>query len=156
MPELRDAPPSSRREPKTPTVAPAPRGSPPPSDRGESPQPSGRTQRAFAYTAGITGLVGLGLGGYFGIVALDRNSKSKDQCRRDDPSLCNSQGVKLRSDAQSAATVSTIAFAAGGTLLATGFVLWLTAPSNAERKPSLALSTSLAPAGPAVELGGRW
>jgi hypothetical protein len=161
IPELQDQPSSAPPEPMRPANGEthAAGGTSPtsaPAVLPGSPPPAGRTQRGFAYAAGVAGLVGLGIGSSFGIVALDRNSKSKDQCRPGDASLCSPRGVKLRSDAQSAATVSTVAFAAGGTLLAAGFVLWLTTPSNAERNASVSLSTSLTPVGPAVELGGRW
>jgi hypothetical protein len=120
------------------------------------PPPPGKTQRKAAYITGVAGVAGIGLGGYFGIVAFDRNARSKHECRPDNPSLCSSRGVELRHDAQTAATVSTVAFAAGGALLATGLVLWLTAPSQGERAAYVGLRASPGEGGRTLEVGGSW
>jgi hypothetical protein len=45
--------------------------------------------------------------------------------------------LNLTDDAKSAATVSTIAFIAGGVALAGGIVLWLTAPSSSSSTTGL-------------------
>jgi len=43
---------------------------------------------------------------------------------------CTQNGLTLTSDAKSSATISTVAFFVGGAALASGAVLWLTAPSS--------------------------
>jgi len=90
----------------------------------------GKTQRILSYVSGGLGVVGLGLGTYFGITALRDNSASKDSCRPDDPNQCSQLGYDQRQDALREARISTIAFSAGGALLATAAVLYFTAPND--------------------------
>jgi hypothetical protein len=47
-----------------------------------------------------------------------------------DNSVCDAQGVSLGSTAKTSATVSTVALSAGGGLLVTGVVLYLTTPKQ--------------------------
>jgi hypothetical protein len=112
-------------------VSTMPGSSPPPSDR-----PSGSAQRVTGLVFGGVGVVGLGLGTFFGLQASSKWSDAKAKCT-DYPYGCGAEGADLRSSAHSGATVSTVAFVAGGALLATGVVLYLTAPS---KKETVALS----------------
>jgi hypothetical protein len=108
----------------------SPENSPPPSDASPS-----SAQKVTGLVFGGVGVVGLGLGAFFGLQASSKWSDAKGKCA-DYPYGCGSEGADLRSSAHSAATVSTVAFVAGGALLATGVVLYLTAPS---KKQSVAL-----------------
>jgi serine/threonine-protein kinase len=91
----------------------------------------GGTQRALAYVAGGLGVVGVGLGTYFGFAALHDNSSSKADCNPN-PNICGSAGYQQRQDALREARISTVAVTAGGALLATAAVLYFTAkPSHA-------------------------
>jgi tetratricopeptide (TPR) repeat protein len=92
----------------------------------------GSGQRTVGLVLGGAGVVGLGLGAFFGLQASSKWSDAKRQCT-DYPYGCSADATELRSNAGSSATVSTVAFLAGGALLATGMVLYLTAPSNQER-----------------------
>jgi hypothetical protein len=112
------------------SVTTSPGNTPPPSDK-----PSGSAQRVTGLVFGGVGVVGLGLGTFFGLQASSKWSDAKDKCA-DYPYGCGAEGADLRSSAQSAATVSTVAFVAGGALLAAGVVLYFTAPS---KKDSVAL-----------------
>jgi hypothetical protein len=105
----------------------------PPSDK---PASSGSAQRTTGLVFGGAGIVGIGLGTFFGLQASSKWSDAKAKCS-DYPFNCGTEGTDLRSSAHSAGTVSTVAFIAGGALLATGVVLYLTAPKNRE---SVALS----------------
>jgi serine/threonine-protein kinase len=105
----------------------------PPSDR---PATDGSAQRITGLVLGGAGVVGVGLGTFFGLRASSKWSDAKAKCT-DYPYGCGSEGTDLRSGARSAGNVSTIAFIAGGALLATGVVLYLTAPT---KKESVALS----------------
>lgn len=88
-----------------------------------------KTQRVLALVTGGIGLVGVGVGSVFGLIAKSNLDASNDRhCRSGN--LCDETGVQLRSDALSDALVSTIGFVAGGAGLAGGLVLWLTAPSD--------------------------
>ena len=97
----------------------------------------GGTQRLIGLVAGGAGIAALGVGAFFGLKAQSTYSDALAQCN---PSRqCDQQGVDLGNDATSQATISTVAFVAGGVLLAGGAVLYLTAPrgtaSTAKAKP---------------------
>lgn len=81
--------------------------------------------------AGV-GVVGLGVGAYFGVTALGKKSDSSPFCGQNGagPNDCNAQGVALRSDAMSAGTISTVFIVAGGVATVAGLVVFLTAPSS--------------------------
>lgn len=102
-------------------------------------------------TAGV-GILGVGVGSYFGLAAVSKNRDSKGNCRT--ATLCDPAGLSLRNDAKDAATISTIAFVAGGALVAGGVTLLLLGRSDEE--PRAALSVTGAPSFAAVTLGGRF
>jgi hypothetical protein len=91
--------------------------------------------------AGV-GVVGLGVGAYFGLSAISKNSDANNGHCDSSSNLCDAQGVQMRSDAVSAGNTSTIAFIAGGVLTAAGLGLWIFAPSSSVQ------------AGPTVGSGG--
>jgi serine/threonine-protein kinase len=95
---------------------------PPPS----TPPSSGGTQRTIGIIVGAAGLVGVGVGSFFGLNAMSKNNDAKTHCTAD--VACDPQGVSLTDDAKNAARISTIAFVAGGVFVAAGAVLWITAP----------------------------
>lgn len=79
-------------------------------------------------TAGV-GVVGLGIGIAFGLVALDK----KNNAGCDSNSVCPTESAAsaLR-DAKDAANVSTAFFVVGGVLAAGGLSLWLLAPGSVQ------------------------
>lgn len=97
--------------------------------------------RVLAYSLAGVGVVGLGIGSYFGIRAIQHNQDAKDQhCSG---SSCLEQGGLDSTDKSlEAARASNIAFAAGGGLLALGVVLYIVSPSHSTRTVSLAPMTS--------------
>jgi hypothetical protein len=96
--------------------------------RDEPPKPtpsenSGSPLKTIGYVAGGLGIVGLGVGGFFGLRALGKKSDANcDANNKCDPAPL--------SDARSAATLSTVGFIAGGALLAGGVALVVFAPSG--------------------------
>jgi hypothetical protein len=86
------------------------------------------SRRWLAAGVGGAGVVGLGLGAAFGIVALEKKRDANKEC----PSrTCATQSqVDAWSSASHAGTTSTVFFIAGGALLAGGAVLWVTSPSH--------------------------
>ncbi|MEO8982116.1 MAG: hypothetical protein ABI548_21280 [Polyangiaceae bacterium] len=94
----------------------------------------GSGQRTAAIVVGAAGVVGVGLGAVFGLQARSDWSGAKSHC----PSFttCDDRGLELHSSAASKATLSTVAFIAGGAALAAGAVLWFTADSG--KKESVA------------------
>lgn len=123
-----DAPPEP--EPRAEVVPP----SPPParSPPVRKPQPlvdesprNGR--RTAAFVLGGVGIVGIGIGSYFGVRAFSKWSASDDECRG---GHCTTKGTEAAEDARTAADVSTTSFLVGGAALAFGTWLFLTSPDE--------------------------
>jgi hypothetical protein len=85
----------------------------------------GGTQRAIGLVVAGAGVAGLITGGIAGAMAKSKYDSASGQCNG---SVCNAQGISSIDSAKSAATVSTVAFAAGGGLIAAGVVVFLVAP----------------------------
>jgi hypothetical protein len=116
----------------------------PPDAGAEDP---GKTQRLIAYTLGGAGVIGLGIGTAFGLSAISKNKESKSEgC---EANQCTPAAAAIREDAQSAGNASTIAFIAGGALLAAGVVVYFTAPS-APSERAVAARVVLGPGSVAV------
>jgi serine/threonine-protein kinase len=91
-------------------------------------QSKANSQRTMGLIVGAAGIVGVGIGTYFGLRAISKNSDAQDHCPA---SQCKDQeGVTLTDEARSAATAANIAFGVGLAALAGGVVLYLTAPSG--------------------------
>jgi hypothetical protein len=109
---------------------------------------------------GITGVIALGVGTGYGIAAMNETETVRDICPNN---VCSDQsGIDAADSAGDHATVSTIAFASGGALLALGAVcyFWLgDQPADGPRHASgtgLQLGVGQRPGGLALELGGAW
>lgn len=98
-------------------------------DSGTTPSSSGSGQRVLGIALGAAGVVGLGVGTFFGLSASSDWSDAKKDCD-DFPYGCSQSALDARESATSNATLSTIGFIAGGALLATGAVLFFTASSG--------------------------
>ena len=115
---------------------------------------AGRSQRVLSYVLGSVGLIGVGIGTYFGFTAMHSNTESKSQCNADNANLCPDQGVSLRNDALRDARISTAGFIAGGALLAAGAIFYFTAPDD---KPTfMRAGTAFTPNSVALCLGGAF
>jgi hypothetical protein len=121
-----EAPPPPIAVAEAPPAAPVQHEAPP-----EQPSSGGGTQRTLGLLTAGVGLVGIGIGTFFGVQSMGKNSDAKQEC---DAAGCSPAGVTLRNDAISAGNVSTISFIAGGVLFAGGVTLYLTAP----RRPDTA------------------
>jgi hypothetical protein len=88
---------------------------------------SGR--RTAGLVLGGTGLVGLAVGGVFGVLAIMNENQANKVCT-DSTCAAGSDGVTHSDRAVTFGTVSTIGFVAGGVLLATGAILYFTAPAS--------------------------
>jgi serine/threonine-protein kinase len=96
---------------------------------------TGSTQRVIALVTGAVGVVGLGVGSYFGVKAASKNSDADRLCPNRN---CTTEGAfALHESAQDAATFSNVFVIGGAALLATGIVLYFTAPKN--EAPTVAL-----------------
>jgi hypothetical protein len=107
------------------------------------------TQKVLALVAGGIGVVGLGIGGAFGGVALAQKSSAKSACPG--ATCANQADADKWSTAASSGNISTIALIVGGVCVAGAAVLWFTAPS-ASKGPSAQVGV-----GPgSVQLKGTW
>ena len=97
------------------------------------PTSGGSSQKTVAVIVGVVGVGGLALGTVFGLDAKSKNDQAlqPQNCRTS--TLCTQTGLDLTHDAKSAATISTIAFAAGGAALAAGIILLVTAHPSSPR-----------------------
>lgn len=95
-------------------------GSPP-----ATPESPGSTQRVLGLVAGGAGIAGLAVGSAFGILARGHRDDAGGHCTG---TQCDATGISQLDQARSAATVATIGFVAGGVLLASGIVVYLTSP----------------------------
>lgn len=136
----------------TPPPAPAPA----PAPAVATPSPSWwTTQRTLAIISGGVGVVGLGLGGLFGGLAISDQSQEKSNCSS---GSCPNRGQANQdySTGNANATGSTVAFIAGGVFLAAGAVLYFTAhdPSSAATTGRLYVAPSTSGHGAGLVLGG--
>ncbi len=156
IPKLEDAPvavaPVDTKTPPTTTASgTATSGAP---AKTEDP---GSGRRIIGYTLGAVGIVGLGVGGVTGLMAMGANNDAKKLC----PSspCADKTGVDDNDKAKSLGTVSTIGFIAGGVLLAGGVVLVLTAPSSQEKKAAFSdvkVSPTFGPTYSGLSMGGSF
>jgi hypothetical protein len=89
------------------------------------------TQRTLGLVIGGAGLLTLGVAGYFGVRTLSLVNESNPYCRNPG-GTCSDQGVSLRDQARDAQMAGVVVGLVGGGLLATGLVLTLTAPRQAD------------------------
>jgi hypothetical protein len=114
-----------------------------------APTPSS-TWKTLGWVLGGTGVVGLGVGTVFGVIAMgDKNGAHCDANNVCDPGT--TRGIK------SAALVSDVGWIAGGVLLAGGAALVLFAPSGS-RKPESGVNVApvVTASGGAIVAGGSW
>jgi serine/threonine-protein kinase len=145
---------------EVPVLADAP---PPPPPEVAEPTPTGSDASQMVAGIALSGL-GVGavaLGAGFGVAALGDNDESLRYCLPADDNQCSPEGVALRDDAITSATISTVAFAAGGAMLLTGIILWATAPSadaepDSERRARSTPTVTLSPDGGTLGWALRW
>jgi hypothetical protein len=104
------------------------------------PEPSdpGTPLRIGGLVVAGVGLVGVGLGTAFGVIASGKLSDSNADNHCDAQNTCDATGLGLRSDAQSAATISTVGFIAGAVLIAGGITMFVLAPKKSPAQTALA------------------
>jgi hypothetical protein len=151
VPALTKAPEAPKPAVVGPTESgPAPLSPPPPPPAKSGPS----MQQTIGIIVGAVGLVGVGVGSYFGVRAISKNSDAEQHCPRSP--LCNDQaGEDLTKKAKTAARGSNIAFAIGGGLVAVGAVVYLTG-GRKHHENAVALVPVLTPSGAAGSVLGRF
>lgn len=116
------------------------------------------TARTWGFVAGGVGLVSVGVGSYFGLKAFSRWEARNQACE----SGCTEEAKTAGDEAKSAATVSTVGFAAGAAALGVGLVLILTSSSGKEppapsaRVGKLQVGVLTSRDGAGLSLGSKW
>ena len=126
----------------------------------EQPEAEGRARKLkiAGWTLASVGVAGLAVGAAFGVAAM---GDAKDAERDCDGNACTTQAsVNAAEDGTRKATLSTVAFAAGGAVAATGIVLLIVGAKSAsaqeEQKHALSFSPALSPSGLGAQLSGRF
>jgi hypothetical protein len=114
------------------------------SARPESPAAADGWKRGAAYVAGAVGVVGLGVGAYFGVSALSKWSSAKTDCGSGCPE--NAPARTEKSDATTDATIADIGLGVGVVAVAGAVWLFVTAPS-AKAQSRLELRPTWRPGG---------
>lgn len=110
------------------------------------------SQRTMGLVVGAAGVVGVGVGSFFGLKAFSKESDAEAACPT---GQCpDARGPSLRDEATNAATASTIAFGVGLAALAGGAVLYFTAPSSTSAAQSSSLHARVGPG--SIVLGGTF
>ena len=142
-PPVMPAPPASAPPPASPSAdeSTALHGDPP------------NWQKPLGFVLMGVGVVGMGVGGFFGLSAKSKYGAAFDGggCDRA-TKTCDAPGQAAVDDARSKATLSTILFGAGGGLVVVGAIVLFTAPSSRPRALQLAPTTYAGGAG--LTLGG--
>jgi hypothetical protein len=112
------------------------------------------TQKTIAIVVGAVGIVGLGVGGAFGLVAKSDNDQALQNCRTS--TLCSPRGLSLTSDAKNAATFSTVGFGVGAAALVGGVVLWFTAPRSGTATTGVRATPMVGRSYAGAAVGGAW
>jgi hypothetical protein len=124
-------PPPPLVQPLQPQPAPVARPAP------EQPRPRDDWKRPAGFALAGAGVVGLGIGVYFGLDTFSKRDARDPHCVG---TVCDAEGISLHEKAQTSATISTIAFIGGAALLGAGGYLLLTAPrakKTASVRPTL-------------------
>jgi hypothetical protein len=105
--------------------------------------------KILAFSLGGLGLVGLGIGTYAGLTAQSTYHDAAKLCPGSPPTCAaGSPAFAQRDSASTWASVSTVAFIAGAAALASGVVLYFTAPRD-----TIAVGVGPTPGGVAVSFG---
>jgi hypothetical protein len=122
--------------------------------------PSGLgAQRIAGIALASVGLAGVVVGAAFGGIAASKWSGVLATHCHNSPTMCDPTGIALAGDAKQAATISTVGFVAGGVVLATGVVVFFTAPRQQASPPpvtGLFVAPKVAPGWAMLSAGGTF
>jgi Tetratricopeptide repeat len=138
-------------------AGPSPEGGEAPAPEHGAAEPSAgiNGMQVASIIVGTVGLAGAGVGIGFGLHAKSKADLSHQLC--DGNSCFSPRGVDAAKDASKAATISTIAFVAGGTLVAAGVTLLIIGSTGkSEREAQTQLIPYVDRYGGGTALIGRW
>jgi hypothetical protein len=115
---------------------------------GLAPGPSAGTWRTVGLIVAGVGVVGLGVGTAFGVESIAKHNAAHTACPG--VTCADAASAGLWNDAVSTGNVSTVAFIAGGVLVAGGAVLWWVGPRSNAAGPQVGVGPG------SVQLQGVW
>lgn len=121
------------------------------------PRTSGR--RIAAYVTGGLGIAGLLVSVVTGAITWGQKGVITDNCNVATPRICNEKGQTASDTAKTLGTISTVTIVAGGVLLATGVILYVTEPAPTrlgQAPPRLAFGFNATPSGAAAVTTWTW
>ncbi len=125
--------------PAAPQPAPA---APPPSE-----QPAAKSGNGpWILTLAGVGVVGLGLGGAYALMAKSQYDDSKQECDLDDANSCGPNGIEQRNDARAKGNIATVSVIVGGAALAGAGLVWLASGSSDSKHAASGARLRAAPA----------
>jgi len=120
---------------------------------------TGTGQRFAGIVVGGAGIVGLAVGSVLGVIAIGKNSNYNNAIKNEcaDKTNCPADVSTARQAISGPATAATIAFIAGGALVAAGAVIYLTAPKAPTTSAArLRLVPALGPGAAGATLGATF
>jgi hypothetical protein len=92
----------------------------------------GNSQRTIGVVVGVVGVIGLGVGTAFIFSAKSSYNDSLTHCPTA-KNVCDATGVSERDSALKSGNFATVAYSVGAVAVASGVVLWFTAPTSHSR-----------------------
>jgi hypothetical protein len=106
--------------------------------------PESANTKPLGYGLAIGGILGVGLGSYFGLSAMSKRDESKCATKGERYVCPDEPSVQLARDARSQGNLSTLSFGLGGVALVAGIAFILTSgPSDAPRKTGVQVVPSV-------------
>lgn len=152
VPPLADAP-AAPQSPKPSAAAPI---APQSGGLAKEPEvPAGGPSLAAAWTAGVIGVVGIGVGSYFGLRAMSKQKDSDRLCPYDQ---CQpgSNGLLYDKQSKQAADLSTVAFTVGALGLGVSTWLFLAHKSSPPQTGRLRITTPIGTTSAALQVDGSF
>lgn len=111
---------------------------------------TGKSRRAAGWVFVGAAVVGLGIGSYFGLRAIDKRNESDEHCPND---RCDQLGVDLNDSAKSSANVANVAIGLGLVSAVVGGVLILGAPKAHMEPRTVRVTPTIGPSIAAISVG---
>lgn len=109
--------------------------------------PQGGRNTAIVLGLAGVGVVGVGIGTVFAVMAKGKYDESKEKdCDLDDVNSCGPLGVELRNDARSKGDIATVSLIVGGAALAGAGIVWLASGSSDAKRSASATRLRATPA----------
>jgi hypothetical protein len=117
--------------------------------------PAGGPPLAAAWTAGVIGVVGIGVGSYFGLRAMSKQKESDRACPYD---VCRpgSDGLLYDQQARQAADLSTVGFTVGAVGLGVSAWLFLAHKSSPPQTGGLRITTPIGKTSAGLQVDGSF